>query len=588
MTTQDETGQGQAAPDEAGAGTSRGRRRGVVRRVTTTGAGLVGMLAAGAVAAFGSTGATLVPAAPAPVDAVEHVAVEPGPEVTVCPGPARLTDPETVGDAQFGPAPVGTESSLRAVVEGDGSAELGAFDGTAARADARTLERAPDADATVSTVEDPAAGTVLTVRPGEGAGPRVAASVGSVTTAGDLRGLAAASCARPGISQWLVGGSTQIGSSTQLVLQNPGLTPAVVQVDVWGQGGAAVLSGGGQQLVGPGEEVVTLVEAAAPEQRRLVVHVSATGGLVSAYLQHSTLDGLVPLGVDYVVPGAEPVHDLALSGVASAGEAVDDPHAPQLRLLAPGDAAGTARVTVFGADGPVPLRGVEDVALTPGVVTDVSLGGLPAGSYAVAVHADVPVVAGASVDRRGEADPDLLHEERQYDRAWVAARALAPATSAPAGGDAPVDEDGARAGQVALVPGTSSALTLAAVPTTEAAEDGDDAAGRLELRVRAYDEDGAEAGTTTVTLASGTAQTLDPSTLRAEGSEAVVAAVTVDVVGPRGDLDPVWSVTASAGPPSGDDGDETPSLLSVLLPVVDAPAPGEVAVRASDTAGLGD
>ncbi|MFF2832677.1 DUF5719 family protein [Cellulosimicrobium cellulans] len=588
MTTQDETGQGQAAPDEAGAGTSRGRRRGVVRRVTTTGAGLVGMLAAGAVAAFGSTGATLVPAAPAPVDAVEHVAVEPGPEVTVCPGPARLTDPETVGDAQFGPAPVGTESSLRAVVEGDGSAELGAFDGTAARADARTLERAPDADATVSTVEDPAAGTVLTVRPGEGAGPRVAASVGSVTTAGDLRGLAAASCARPGISQWLVGGSTQIGSSTQLVLQNPGLTPAVVQVDVWGQGGAAVLSGGGQQLVGPGEEVVTLVEAAAPEQRRLVVHVSATGGLVSAYLQHSTLDGLVPLGVDYVVPGAEPARDLALSGVASVGEAVDDPHAPQLRLLAPGDAVGTARVTVFGADGPVPLRGVEDVALTPGVVTDVSLGGLPAGSYAVAVHADVPVVAGASVDRRGEADPDLLHEERQYDRAWVAARALAPATSAPAGGDAPVDEDGARAGQVALVPGTSSALTLAAVPTTEAAEDGDDAAGRLELRVRAYDEDGAEAGTTTVTLASGTAQTLDPSTLRAEGSEAVVAAVTVDVVGPRGDLDPVWSVTASAGPPSGDDGDETPSLLSVLLPVVDAPAPGEVAVRASDTAGLGD
>ncbi|GED09654.1 DUF5719 family protein [Cellulosimicrobium cellulans] len=587
MTTQNETGQGESAPDEAGAGTSRGRRRGVVRRVTTTGAGLVGMLAAGAVAAFGSTGATLVPAAPAPLDAVEQVAVEPGPEVTVCPGPARLTDPETVGDAQFGPAPVGTESSLRAVVEGDGSADLGAFDGTTARADARTLERAPDADATVSTVEDPATGTVLTVRPGEGAEPRVAASVGSVTTAGDLRGLAAASCSRPGISQWLVGGSTQIGSSTQLVLQNPGLTPAVVQVDVWGQGGAAVLSGGGQQLVGPGEEVVTLVEAAAPEQRRLVVHVSATGGLLSAYLQHSTLDGLVPLGVDHVVPGAEPAHDLALAGVASVGEAVDDPHAPQLRLLAPGDAPGTARVTVYGADGPVPLRGVEDVALTPGVVTDVSLGGLPAGSYAVAVHADVPVVAGASVDRRGEPDPDLLHEERQYDRAWIAARALTPATSAPASGDAPVDEDGGRAGQVALVPGTTSALTLAAVPTTDAAEDGDDAVGRLELRVRAYDEDGAEAGTTTVTLAAGTAQTLDPSTLRAEGSEAVVAAVTVDVVGAREDLDPVWSVMASAGPPSGDDGDETPSLLSVLLPVVDAPAPGEVAVRASDTAGLG-
>ncbi|ARU50500.1 hypothetical protein CBR64_02315 [Cellulosimicrobium cellulans] len=579
MTTENETGQGRTVPDGASAATPHGGRRGVVRRVTTTGAGLVAMLAAGAVAAFGSTGATLVPAAPVPADAVEQVAVEPGPEVTVCPGPARLTDPETVGDAQFGPAPVGTESSLRAVVEGDGSAELGAFDGTAARADTRALEPAPEGDVTVSTVADPAAGTVLTVRPEEGAAPRVAASVGSVTTAGDLRGLAAASCSRPGISQWLVGGSTQIGSSTQLVLQNPGLTPAVVQVDVWGQGGAAVLSGGGQQLVGPGEEVVTLVEAAAPEQRRLVVHVSATGGLVSAYLQHSTLDGLVPLGVDYVVPGAEPAHDLALAGVASVGEAVDDPHAPQLRLLAPGDQAGTAHVTVYGADGPVPLRGVEDVALTPGVVTDVSLGGLPAGSYAVAVHADVPVVAGASVDRRGEPDPDLLHEERQYDRAWIAARALAPA-----GDGVPTEEDDVRAGQVALVPGTSSVLTLAAVPAAVAEETAD---GALELRVRAYDDAGAEAGATTVRLPAGTTQTLDPSTLRAKGSDATVAVVTVDVVGARGDLHPSWSVTASAGPPSGDDGDEAPSLLSVLLPVVDAPAPGTVAVRASDTAGLG-
>ncbi|QJW36115.1 DUF5719 family protein [Cellulosimicrobium protaetiae] len=570
-------------------GAPPGRARAVLRRVTTTGAGLVGVLTVGAVAALGATGATFLPAAPAPADPVQQVTVEPAQELTVCPGPARLTDPETVGDAQFGPAPVGTTSALRAVVEGDGSAELGAFDGTATRDGAQELERSQGADATVATVEDPAEGAVLTVRPGADDAPRVAASIGSVTTAGDLRGLAAASCSRPGISQWLVGGSTQIGSSAQLVLQNPGLTPAVVQVDVWGQGGEAVLSGGGRHLVGPGEEVVTLVEAAAPEQRRLVVHVTASGGLVSAYLQHSTLDGLVPLGVDLVVPGAEPAQDLALAGVTSVGEAVDDPHAPQLRLLAPGETGGTARVTVYGEDGAVPLRGVEDVALTPGVVTDVSLGGLPEGSYAVAVHADVPVVAGASVDRRGEPDPDLLHEERQYDRAWIAARAVAPAPAGdPDGVGAPGDEDAARAGQVALVPGTTSELTLAAVPTTVVADGGDDPAGRLELRVRAYDEDGAEIGSTTVTLAAGTAQTLDPSTLRDQGSEAVVAAVTVDVVGPRGDLDPVWSVTASAGPPSGDDGDETPSLVSVLLPVTDAPAPGAVAVRATDTAGLGD
>jgi len=600
VSTTDETARDEGAPE--GARAPRGRTRAVVRRVTTTGAGLVGVLAVGAVAAFGTTGTGLLPAAPAPADAVQEVAVEPAEELTVCPGPARLTDPETVGDAQFGPAPVGTTSSLRAVVGGDSEADLHALGDAAG--DATPVERAPGGDVGVADVEDPSTGAVLAVRPGDGEPPRVAASVGSVTTDGDLRGLAAASCSRPGISQWLVGGSTQIGSSAQLVLQNPGLTPAVVQVGVWGQGGQAVLSGGGQQLVGPGEEVVTLVEAAAPEQRRLVVHVAASGGLVTAYLQHSTLDGLVPLGVDYVVPGAEPAQDLALAGVASAGEAVDDPHAPRLRLLAPGDAAGTARVTVYGEDGPVPLRGVEEVALTPGVVTDVSLGGLPAGSYAVAVHADVPVVAGAAVDRRGEPDPDLLHEERRYDRAWIAAQPLAPTpdgstTDGTAPGGSPDDgtpddgtpDDGtppedADAGQVALVPGTASTLTLAAVPA--AATDEDDApTGTLELRVRAYGEDGAESGATTVRLAAGRAQSLDVATLGGEDAGAVPAAVTVDVVGARGGLEPVWSVTASAGPPSGDEGDETPGLVSVLLPVTDPPAPHEVEVRATDTAGLG-
>lgn len=570
-----EEGGGVGAEGRADGRPASGRARAVVRRVATTGAGLLGVLAVGAVAAFGTTGADRLPAAPAVADAVQEVTVAPAQEVTVCPGPARLTDPETIGDAQFGPAPVGTTSGLRTAVEGDGDATLTAVDG----GDARPLDAADEGRLAVTTTQDdPTQGAVLAVQPGADGEARVAASVGSVTTAGDLRGLAAASCSRPGISQWLVGGSTQIGSSAQLVLQNPGLTPATVQVTVWGQGGQAVLSGGGQQLVGPGEEVVTLVEAAAPEQRRMVVHVTASGGLVSAYLQHSTLDGLVPLGVDYVVPGAEPAQDVALAGVASVGEAVDDPHAPQLRLLAPGEDAGTATVIVHGEDGPVPLRGVESVALTPGVVTDVSLGGLPAGAYAVSVHADVPVVAGASVDRRGEADPDLLHAERQYDRAWIAAQPVAQA--------AQDDPDGTpdRAGQVALVPGTSSLLTIAAVPAGTTGPD--DTTGEIELTVRVHDEEGAPLGERTLTVPVGTTQTLDPGALRPEGNDARPAAVTVDVEGATGAVQPVWTLTASAGPPSGDEGDETPSLVSVLLPVTDAPAPHEVGVRASDTVGL--
>ncbi|WP_251150334.1 DUF5719 family protein [Cellulosimicrobium sp. Marseille-Q4280] len=546
-------------------------RRSVARRLATTGAGVVGILAVGAVAAFGGVLTDRVPE-PEVADPVEHVTVAPAQDVLVCPGPARLTDPEAVGDAQFGPAPVGTTSVLRAAVAGDATSVLTPLDGS----EGVELDAGADtAGPAATTVEDPTVGSVLAVRPGDGDAPRPAAAVGSVTTAGDLRGLAAASCGRPGVSHWLVGGSTEVGSSAQLVLQNPGLTPATVQVSVWGQGGEAVLAGGGQQLVGPGEEVVTLVEAAAPEQRRLVVHVEASGGLVSAYLQHTTLDGLVPLGVEYVVPGTQPTHDVALTGFASVGEAVDDPHAPQVRVLAPGPDPGTARVVVHGADGVVPLRGAEEVALTPGVVTDVSLGGLPEGRYTVAVHADVPVVAGGSVDRRGEPDPDLLHDERQYDRAWIAAVPLAEPDAA---GSTP-------AGQVALVPGTSSSLSLAAVPVKDGASD--PPAGELELAVRGYAADGSLLGEETVAVPAGTTTTLDAGSLRPEGSDDPPATVTVDVVRGAEGVVPLWSVLASAGPPSGDKGDRTPSLLSVLLPVADGSAPREVAVRASGTAGLG-
>ncbi|MBD5786400.1 hypothetical protein IF650_09425 [Cellulosimicrobium terreum] len=569
----------------------------VVRAAAASGAGLLGVALVASLVAFGQGAAEHVP--PAEVaDPVQQVTVVPAQEQSVCPAPARLTDPETVGDAEFAPTTVATTDALRAGLTGDGSATLGGLDG----AGATELDPPGAGAAALSTVDDPAGdGALLAVRPGTGERPRAAASAGSVTTEGDLRGLAAATCTRPDVSHWLVGGSTEVGSSSQLVLQNPGLTPATVQVTVWGQGGPVVVEGGGQQLVGPGERVVTLLEASAPEQRRTVVHVEASGGLVAAYLQHNSLDGLVPLGVDHVVPGAAPARQVALAGVESEGEAVDDPHAPLLRLLAPGDEGGTARVHVQGPDGPVTLRGAEDVALTAGVVTDVSLGGLPPGRYAVSVDADVPVVAGARTERRGGPSPDLLDEQHQYDAAWIAA--------APVGQDGPTPA-GTPVGQVALVPGTSSSLTLAAVPAAAATAEGatdegaaDEDAGRTDdggtvgLLVRAWGPDGDPLGERTVEVAAGTTATLDPTTLGATdpaepggdpGDVAPVAAfVTVDVAGTSGVAPfPVWSVLATAGAP-GDDDETGRSLVSVLVPAQDPQTARTIGVHASDTAGLG-
>ena len=106
---------------------------------------------------------------------------------------------------------------------------------------------------------------------------------------GDLAGLAAATCARPREDSWLVGGSTQLGSSARLVLVNPtGLTTDVVATIFGPTGQIAqpiIVSMGARSV----ESV--LLEGVAAELATLVVHVKASGVGVVAAIQDSRLDG---------------------------------------------------------------------------------------------------------------------------------------------------------------------------------------------------------------------------------------------------------------------------------------------------------
>ncbi len=566
----------------------------VLRRAATIGTGLVAVALTGAVAAVGLPGGFGTVAGAVPdVERIESSTPE---RTLVCPAPVRLADSAQVGDAQFGAAPVETTAVLRAGVVGTGSTTGDPGETPVTLTGLEALDAAPlehdGAGATVVSLADVTDGQAVRVGAGMPADTRVAASVGSTTTAGDLRGLAAASCAAPDIDHWLVGGSTEVGSSAQLVLQNPGRTPATVRLSVWGPGGPVVLSGGGQYLVPPGGEVVTLVEASAPEQRRLAVRVESTGGTVAAYLQHSTLAGLVPLGVDYVVPGAAPARSTAV-GFTSTGEAVDDALAPQVRLLAPGAEAGTATLTVYGADGRVRVRGGEQVELAPGVVTDQSLGGLPAGAYTVVVDATVPVVTGAVEARAGDTAQDSPAGAAQVDRAWLASTAVVPAATAATVDMDPEDvPDPTRRtpdrGTVTLVPGTSGVVRVGAVPR-ERSEDSDPT-GAFRGTLRAYGPDGALLGETVLDVPAGSTATFDVGGLGA-GTEPAV--LTLDADQEQGatttGAEPVWSVLLTTGPPLTGAPEGSPgTLVSVLLPVSPAASQGSVDVRATRTAGLPD
>ncbi|MCK9794984.1 DUF5719 family protein [Isoptericola sp. 4D.3] len=487
------------------------------------------------------------------------VGVQPADATLVCPTPVALPKGADVGDAQFDATPVPTVSGLGALVLGgaEDGARTTALDGK----DEAPLDTGDDAAAQQGDVD----GTrVLRATPVPGEPFRAAGLLASVTAAGDLRGLGAGACGVPSTSQWLVGGGTEVGATATLTVQNPSERPATVALDVFGPGGPVALGGSGTFTVAPHAQVTTRLESVAPEQDRLAVHVRASGARVTASLQTQAIDGLLPAGVDVLTAGAAPREAVAVGGVVSRGEAVDDPHAPRLRLLAPGEGGGAARVSVYGPSGPVVLRGADEVELEPGVVTDVPLGGLPAGGYTVVVDADVPVVAAARFDQPGEQPEDSVVGGTPYDVAWAAGQAVAGSGAA------------GPAGQVGVPGGVRTALTLAAVPRTR--DPDADPAGAAPVTLRAYDASGAEIGSRELDLAAGTTTSVPLSDVVADGT--VPAGVSVD----RGDGEGVvvsWAAVLRA-----DDGTAAAgTLVASVAPTAAVTTPGAVEVRTVDAAG---
>lgn len=400
-----------------------------------------------------------------------RVPVPPSATTLVCPGPLILPDDTGRGDSAFDPTPVDPITTVVAVTASPSGV------GSLAPLDRSTTWAALEADG--SAVQAPAPGPSIVRAEPTDVPARVAAAVGSLVSAGDLRGLSAASCQQPVADAWLLGGATDLSSTAQLVLDNPGTTPAEIALEVWGPNGQVDLTGE-RYLVAPGTSRVIVLGGIAAEQRRLGLHVVATGGRVGVHVQDSALDGFTPGGTDLVVPGAAPSTRQVVTGISVVDSTVDDPNAPALRVLAPGDAATTATVTLLGPGGVIDLPGAESVSLAPGEVTDVPLGGLPAGAYTALVDADVPVIASSVMSRPGSLGE--LDDTPSVERAWAA-------STVPG-----------RSGVAALPAGTQGTLVLAAVSSADDAEDGGSATGSLRL----LGAGGAVLSERTVTIPAGT------------------------------------------------------------------------------------
>ena len=293
----------------------------------------------------------------------------PGPELTGIPGAPDVTVPASVvaesGPADLLPSPPEGEGTLSAA---SGATTLFSVDRRPGSANARLPEGAP---------------VRLT---GEGAlAPAFAATQEWRVDTKELRGLVTVPCTAGDSDLWLLAGGAGPGRQERLVLTNPGANPVTAQVTVHGEAGPL-----GEPLlenVAPGSRVSLLLDAFHGEEQQPAVHVSAAGGGISATLTDTWVDGSTPLGAETTIAAAAPATEQVVPGAV-----VGDVPA-SLRVAVPGEEGAVVRVSILGDDGPVPTTGGSVLSVGPGGVGELPLEGVPAGTYAVALSSDAPVVA---------------------------------------------------------------------------------------------------------------------------------------------------------------------------------------------------
>jgi hypothetical protein len=303
--------------------------------------------------------------------------------------------------------------------------------------------------------------------------PGLAAAQVSLQTSGDLRGLSTLACQQPSAQTWLVGGAGTTGHRGRVILSNPTPNPVTVNLTVYGAKGQLTSTAARGIVVKAHKRTVVLLDAIAHGEASPVVHVMASGGVISAVLSDTWLDQTTPAGSDDAA-GTMPGRHLVIPGVVGS----TTPGSALLRLAAT-DRAATVQLRVLGPTGPV-AASVENgqVQVPAGTVKDIDLAGLPVGYDGLELTSTAPVVAGVQV-RSGA-------KGAQRDLAWTAAEPAvqnlvgvplgvlaAPWTTAlaltAATGDAEVDlvyvaADGTESTQPVAVPaGTTKEIVVPAV-----------------------------------------------------------------------------------------------------------------------------
>jgi hypothetical protein len=395
------------------------------RRAIVVGARLLAGVSGVAVAALaiGVVGLVPFPSYHVAVPAVEVIPA-PAEQIRVCPGGMLRLGEESGADTGT-PVPI---DEATVVAFGFGAA--------------LRLEPLEQGDA--GTGGSSAAPVVLRIAPessGPGDGVTLAGAQSQTVAARDFVGLAAAVCAEPRTSIWLVSGAMTVGRSAVLTLSNPTAVAATVDLAIYGENGPVVAPGLSGINVPAGFQRVLALAGFAPGLAFPVVHVEARGGQVVAAIQQSIVRGLAASGVeltgvspepstDFVIPGVRILDSVGTNRALALGGWEDV--GPAIRILAPGEEPARVQVNIVPDDPTAPGASFE-LTVDGGTVSEVPLDsgatatghGFEDGTYTVVVSSDVPVVAAVrvstAVDTGVDPEPDAVLDPPASDFAWFVA-----------------------------------------------------------------------------------------------------------------------------------------------------------------------
>jgi hypothetical protein len=208
------------------------------------------------------------------------------------------------------------------------------------------------------------------------------------------RGLASTACAPAGSEFWFVGGGAVAGRVTRVVLVNPDVTSAIVDVIVHGPDGQ-IDTPTTRGLVVPGQDrVIVRLDEVAPGVNGTAFHIVARAGRVGASVNDDQSSGLTAIGTDWIPAAAEPATQVFVPGIL-AGDG-----ARVLSVVSTSDNDAIVSVRVLAQDGSyepfergtivVPSGAVVTLDMSPALPSTPD-GVLPA---TLQLSADQPIVAG--------------------------------------------------------------------------------------------------------------------------------------------------------------------------------------------------